>query len=479
MPRVAAGSVLPGVTGVRSSEGNHATQPAVRGRDASAKTLVVGLGKTGLSCARYLHGQGVDLAVTDSRADPPGLAALRAELPDVPLFLGGFDEAAFAAAQRLLVSPGVPVREPHVAAALARGAEVIGDVELFARAARAPVAAITGSNGKSTVTSLLGAMARAGGLRVAIGGNLGEPALDLLEPGVELYVLEVSSFQLETTHSLRPRVAAVLNVSADHMDRYPSVDAYARTKARILKDAEVGVINRDDPRVAAMAGIARRDVGFGLGAPAGEDDLGLLEHDGATWLARGETRLLPAGEVPIRGRHNLANALAALAMGEACGLALPGMLAALRAFGGLPHRTLLIAERDGVRWFDDSKGTNPGATIAALTGLIDPREKPRAVLIAGGDCKGADFRGLAATVARTARAVVLIGRDAPLIEGAVAGLVPVEHAADMAEAVRLAARLARVGDSVLLSPGCASFDMFENYEHRGRAFAAAVRGLSG
>ena len=466
---------------MNSGTGKHTTQPrpSAGGRVASPQTLVVGLGKTGLSCVRYLRARGVEVAVTDSRADPPGLAALRGELPDVPLFLGGFDEAPFAAAQRLLVSPGVPVSEPRVASALARGAEVIGDIELFARAVEAPVAAITGSNGKSTVTSLLGEMARAGGLRVAVGGNLGDPALDLLAPGVELYVLEVSSFQLETTHSLRPAAAAVLNVSADHMDRYPSVEAYAQTKARILEGAAVGVINRDDPRVAAMGGIAGRDVGFGLGAPAGAAEYGLLERDGATWLARGEAALLPAGEVRIKGRHNLANALAALAMGEACGLALPAMLAALRAFRGLAHRTVLIAEHDGVRWFDDSKGTNPGATAAALTGLVDPREGARAVLIAGGDCKGADFHGLAATLARTARAVVLIGRDAPLIERAVAGLVTVEHAADMTEAVRLAARLARPGDSVLLSPGCASFDMFDNYEHRGRVFAAAVQGLSG
>jgi UDP-N-acetylmuramoylalanine--D-glutamate ligase len=439
----------------------------------------VGLGKTGLSCARYLYRRGVEIAVTDSRADPPGLAALRTEMPDVPLFLGGFDETAFAAARRLLVSPGVPLSEPQVAAALNRGVEVIGDIELFARAVTAPLAAITGSNGKSTVTSLLGEMACGSGLRAAVGGNLGEPALELLDPEVELYVLEISSFQLETTLSLRPRVAAVLNVSADHMDRYPSVDAYADTKARILRHAEVGVINRDDPRVAAMGGIAGRDVGFGLRAPAGEAEFGLLERGDGTWLARGAIPLLPVGEVRIKGRHNLANALAAVAMGEACGLVLPAMLEALRTFRGLAHRTVLIAERNGVRWFDDSKGTNPGATVAALTGLIDPGRSARAVLIAGGDCKGADFQGLAATVARTARAVVLIGRDAPMIERAIAGLVAVEHAADMDAAVRLAARLAHPGDSVLLSPGCASFDMFDNYEHRGRAFAAAVQGLTG
>jgi UDP-N-acetylmuramoylalanine--D-glutamate ligase len=402
---------------------------------------------------------------------------MRAGLPDVPLFLGGFDESAFSAADRLVVSPGVPLIEPAVAAAMARGIEVIGDIELFARAVRAPVVAITGSNGKSTVTSLLGEMARTAGVRAAVGGNLGRPALDLLDTAVELYILELSSFQLETTWSLRPRAATVLNVSADHMDRYPSVEVYAQTKARILCGAEVAVLNRDDSRVAAMGGIAGRDLGFSLGAPKAAGDYGLLERDGTAWLARGEAPLMRADELGIAGRHNLANALAALALGGECALATSAMLDALRAFRGLPHRTVLIAERKGVRWYDDSKGTNPGATAAALSGLIDPRADARAVLIAGGDCKGADFTELASEVVRTTRAAVLIGRDAPSIERAIAGRLPVRRAADMEEAVRLADELACPGDSVLLSPGCASFDMFENYEHRGRAFAAAVRSL--
>jgi len=442
------------------------------------KTLVVGLGKTGLSCARYLTAQGVAVAVTDSRTNPPGLAALREEMPDLAMFLGEFDEAAFTAADRLLLSPGVALSEPLVAESLARGAEVLGDIELFARSVQAPVVAITGSNGKSTVTSLLGEMARESGVRVAVGGNLGEPALDLLDPSVELYVLELSSFQLETTWSLRPRVATVLNVSADHMDRYAGLDAYVETKARILQGAEVGVLNVDDPRVAAMRGIAGRDIGFTLGCAAVDPDFGVLERDGQPCLSRGSEALLSANELAMAGRHNLANALAALAMGDACGLAMPAMLKVLRRYRGLPHRTVLIAERNGVRWFDDSKGTNPGATVAALQGLIGTAGAGRVVLIAGGDCKGADFGELAATVERTARAVVLIGRDAPMIEHAIAGRVTVRHAVDMDEAVRLAGYCAQPGDSVLLSPACASFDMFDNYEHRGRVFAAAVQGLT-
>jgi UDP-N-acetylmuramoylalanine--D-glutamate ligase len=442
------------------------------------KTLILGLGQTGLSCARHLRSQGLMVAVTDSRANPPGLAVAREEMPDLPLFLGSFDADALAVAERLVVSPGIPLSEPPLAQAKARGLEILGDIELFARAAQAPVAAITGSNGKSTVTTLLGEMARASGLRTAVGGNLGEPALDLLNPAVELYVLEVSSFQLETTWSLRPRVATVLNISADHLDRYPSLDAYAATKASLLLGAEVALLNRDDPRVAAMAGMAGQDIWFGLGAPTTESDHGLLEREGVTWLARGDQLLIRTDQLPLAGRHNLANALAALALGEVCGLPLAARLQALRLFKGLPHRTVLVAQRRGVRWFDDSKGTNPGATVAALEGLIDPATEARAVLIAGGDGKGADFGVLAETLARTARAVVLIGRDAPLIEAALTGRVRVHRAKDMAEAVWLADKAALPGDCVLLSPACASFDMFDNFEHRGRVFTAAARGLA-
>jgi UDP-N-acetylmuramoylalanine--D-glutamate ligase len=446
-------------------------------REGGAKTLVVGLGSTGLSCARYLRAQGLTFAVTDSRANPPGLERARAELPDVALFLGGFDASIFASADRLVVSPGVPVTNPHVAAAAARGIEVLGDIELFARAAHAPVVAITGSNGKSTVTTLLGRMAEQCGVCVAVGGNLGKPALELLGDAVELYVLELSSFQLETTRSLHARAAAVLNLSADHMDRYPDLSAYAAAKARILDGAEVAVLNRNDALVADMRGRAGADRSFGLDRPMRTDDFGILLKNGVRWLSRGSRALVAADELALAGRHNLANALAALAMGDACGLAMDPMLEVLRGFRGLPHRTMLVAEKDGVRWYDDSKGTNPGATAAALEGLVDRAGTARAVLIAGGDCKGADFAPLADTVQRTARAVVLIGRDAPMIERVLVDRVRILHAADMEEAVRCAAEAARPGDCVLLSPACASFDMFDNYEHRGRVFTAAVLGL--
>ncbi|EGV19574.1 UDP-N-acetylmuramoyl-L-alanine--D-glutamate ligase [Thiocapsa marina] len=443
---------------------------------ATAKTLVVGLGKTGLSCARYLRSQGIATVVADSRENPPGLQQLREALPEVAVYVGGFEPEVFETAARLVVSPGVPVSEPLVQAAAARGVEVIGDIELFARAAQAPICAITGSNGKSTVTTLVGQMAEAAGRRVAVGGNLGEPALELLDVSIERYVLELSSFQLESTFNLHADVAVVLNVSADHMDRYPDLDTYARTKARIYRGARVAVVNRDDPIVVAMPREAALEIGFTLGEPTGSD-FGVRVHDGVRWICRGTQPLMLASEVRIAGLHNLANALAALALACGCGLPMEQSCAVLRRFSGLPHRSELVAERDGVCWYDDSKGTNPGATVAALEGLMPLGSTGRVVLIAGGEGKGADFAPLRSAVRRSARAVVLIGRDAGMIARALDGEVPLVEAASMQDAVVRAAEIARPGDTVLLSPACASFDMFDSYEHRGRVFAEAVRGL--
>ncbi len=436
------------------------------------RVLVVGLGKTGLSCARHLSARGLQVAVTDSREQPPGLEALRQELPDVGLFLGGFDEALFANADLLVLSPGVPLATPAVRHALDRGVPVLGDVELFAREVQAPVAAITGSNGKSTVTTLLGEMARAAGRRTAVGGNLGEPVLDLLDQDNELYVLELSSFQLETTRSLAPQVAVVLNISADHMDRYASLEAYAAAKAGIYAGARVGVYNLDDPRVAAMPRAAS-SLFFTLGRPADGRTFGLREVEGKTWLCRGEKHLLQADELLMPGRHNLANALAALAMGTALDLPLETMVEVLRTFPGLAHRTEYVCTHEGIAWYNDSKGTNPGATIAALEGL-DRGDDSRTVLIAGGDCKNADFSALGQAIGRLARAVVLMGRDREQIRDCLAPQVEVVEAADMKDAVDKAAALARPGDRVLLSPACASFDMFSGFEERGERFKAAV-----
>ncbi|MDS4071441.1 MAG: UDP-N-acetylmuramoyl-L-alanine--D-glutamate ligase [Candidatus Competibacter sp.] len=443
-------------------------------------TLVVGLGKSGLSAVRALKALGTAVAATDSRADPPGLAALRAEFPDVPCHLGGFDPDAFAGAARLLVSPGVSVKTPTIAAAAARGMPVWGDIELLARLTRVPVAAITGSNGKSTVTTLLGLMAEHAGARAAVGGNLGTPALDLwlrnernTGPVPELYVLELSSFQLETTYSLNARVATVLNISPDHMDRYDTLDDYIAAKRRIFRGDGTMVVNADDPAVMAMVEPGRAVLRFTLGRP-NEGDFGLHREGGETWLVRGRERWIAASKLKISGDHNLANALAALAMGHALGLRREGMLAALGQFAGLAHRTTLVLEHAGVRWFDDSKGTNVGATMAAVRGLPG-----RLVLIAGGDGKGQDFTPLRAALADKVRAVVLIGRDAPSIATALGDTVPLRSAADMEQAVAMAAELARPGDSVLLSPACASFDMFGGYEERGAVFVAAARRMVG
>jgi UDP-N-acetylmuramoylalanine--D-glutamate ligase len=441
-------------------------------------TLVVGLGASGLATVRALKALGAPVAATDSRADPPGLAALQAEFPDVPCHLGGFDPARFADAARLLVSPGVAVKTPAIADAAARGIPVWGDIELLARLTQVPVAAITGTNGKSTVTTLLGLMAERARVRAAVGGNLGPPALDLwlrdeweADRVPDLYVLELSSFQLETTHSLNARVATVLNLSPDHLDRYDDLDDYIAAKRRIFRGDGTLVVNADDPAVMAMVELGRDVLRFTLNEP-GEGEFGLWRDGGATWLARGQERWIAAGELRISGDHNLANALAALAMGQALGLRRDGMLAALREFIGLAHRTTLVLERAGVRWFDDSKGTNVGATVAAVRGLPGS-----VVLIAGGDGKGQDFAPLRPALADKARAVVLIGRDAPSIAAALGDRVPLQFATSLEEAVAAAARLARPGDSVLLSPACASFDMFRNYEERGARFATAVRSL--
>lgn len=438
-----------------------------------ATTLIVGLGTTGLSVARHLAARGEPFCVADTREFPPGLDALRERVPEVRVFTGPFAPDLFARFDRLIVSPGVSVREPAIQAARARGARVMGDIELFAGLVDAPVLAITGSNGKSTVTTLVGEMARAAGLQVAVGGNLGTPALDLLtsRPAPELYVLELSSFQLETTSGLRCDAAAVLNVSADHLDRYQGLDDYAQAKARIFLHARVAVINRNDPLVQDMAGRQVR-VGFGLDIPeAGQ--YGLRDRGGEPWLYQGDGPLMPEAELRMAGRHNTANALAALALGEAVGLPMDDMLAVLRRFAGLPHRCRWVANMGGVDWYNDSKGTNLGSTLAALAGLPG-----KVVLIAGGQGKGQDFTPLQAVAADKARAVVLLGQDAAVIEQALGGVVPVVRVHDMEQAVTEAARLACRQDSVLLSPACASLDMFRNYAHRGEVFESEVRRLA-
>jgi UDP-N-acetylmuramoylalanine--D-glutamate ligase len=436
------------------------------------RALIVGLGVSGLSAARYLHAAGCAVTVIDSRAEPPQRAALLALDPAIAVHTGPFDSALLQGIDALIVSPGVALQGAFFDAARARHLPLIGDIELFARAANAPVAGITGTNGKSTVTTLVGRMAERGGKRVRVGGNLGEPALQLLDTKAELYVLELSSYQLQTTDSLRLEAATVLNVTPDHLDRYASVEEYAAAKARIFRRCGTAVINADDARTVAMVPASQRALRFSLTSGSGAE-FALLERADGAWLACRGQALLAASELKIAGRHNIANALAALAMGEALGIDLPSRLTALREFTGLPHRTQWVADVQGVRYIDDSKGTNVGATLAAVSGLPAPL-----LLIAGGEGKGQDFLPLRAALQGKVRLALLIGRDAPALGTALAGVCAIEYCPSLEAAVRRAAASARAGEIVLLSPACASFDMFRDYAHRGAVFAAAVRELA-
>jgi UDP-N-acetylmuramoylalanine--D-glutamate ligase len=436
------------------------------------RAIVVGLGRTGFSCARYLQSRGLDFAVTDSRPSPPESAALDQLAPDVDVRFGAFDETLLQGAAQVIASPGVSLREPFLISAAARGIPIIGDIELFVREAKAPIAAVTGTNGKSTVTTLVGLMANAAGRRAIAGGNLGRPALDLLDdPVPELYVLELSSFQLETTLSLHAAAAAVLNVTPDHMDRYQTIEEYAAAKARIFQNCDTAVVNMDDIAVRTMHYQSSRVLGFSLHADPAADYYVHSQGDDVI-LMRARERLIAMSELKIAGLHNAANALASLAMCEALGLSRQACLQALRDFPGLPHRSQWVADVNGVRYVDDSKGTNVGATLAAVAGMPGSL-----VVIAGGQGKGQDFKPLAQAFRGKVRHVVLLGQDAKQLDAALQGVATTQFAKDMNEAVQLAAGAARNGETVLLSPACASLDMFRDYSHRGDVFAAAVRGL--
>lgn len=441
------------------------------------KALVVGLGDTGLSCVRWLVGQSAEVRATDSRAVPPHAERLREMHPEVTITLGAFKPADFDWADLIVVSPGVAVATPEIEQAKKAGKDIVGDVELFARSiqgGRSRVIAITGSNGKSTVTSLVGHLCQAAGLKTVVAGNIGLPVLDALteqgEAQPDVYVLELSSFQLETTSSLSPDAATVLNLSEDHMDRYAGMADYAAAKARIFHGGGVQVLNRDDALTMAMREEGHAVYSFGLEAPtAGQ--WGLIKCDDGYWLAEGEQTLLAVNELPIAGLHNAANALAALALCRAIGIDYAPLLVALKTFKGLPHRVEKVDTVKGVTFYDDSKGTNVGATVAALKGMTCP-----VVLIAGGDGKGQDFSPLKEAV-RNTRGVVQIGRDGPLIAMAIGDAAAVFRAEGMEAAVRRSFDLAHDGDAVLLSPACASWDMFRNYVHRAEVFVQAVRTL--
>jgi UDP-N-acetylmuramoylalanine--D-glutamate ligase len=415
---------------------------------------------------------------------PPLLGELRTELPDVELHLGAFDGRTFSGVDVIAISPGVPLAEPLVRHARERGVPIVGDIELFAQIRREylqlKVIAITGSNGKSTVTEMVGAMCKASGVRTEIAGNIGTPVLDVvseIDSGKrrtpDVFVLELSSFQLEATSTLNAEAAVVLNISEDHLDRYQSVAQYAQSKSRVFCGDGVQVLNREDGYARDMALDGRCIFTFGSDEPNNSYEWGLRKLDGDVWLAQGSENLMKASELNVTGKHNYCNALAALALCRAIRLPYPRLLQGLRNFAGLPHRVQRIAEIAGIHFYDDSKGTNVGATVAALDGFDG-----HSVVILGGDGKGQDFSPLQAVVARKARAVVLIGRDSNRIHRAIeqAG-VPIEHAVDMRDAVSRAYRLAKPGDAVLLSPACASFDMYRDYLQRAEIFAAEVARL--
>ena len=451
--------------------------------------LILGLGESGLASALWCARQGARVRVVDSRTAPPGLDELKSRLAGVDFCVSGlnetFDKALLAGIDLLVLSPGLSGGLMAVTHARAAGIPVVGEIELFAWGLKTlgqnvPVIAITGTNGKTTTTALTGHLIAASGHSVGVAGNISPAALTALMEAQDrgalpqAWVLELSSFQLETTATLNATAATVLNISDDHLDRYIDLDDYASAKQRIFFGDGVQVLNRQDARVRRMAIAGRKLITFGLDAPADVQDFGLRDNRGETWLVQGARFLLPVRELPIHGLHNAANAMAALALCAATGIDVVSLLPALRAFKGLPHRVEKVAEINGVGYYDDSKGTNVGATVAALQGM-----GRKSVVILGGDGKGQDFSPLQDAVAQHARSVVLIGRDAPQIRAAIEGCgVALLYAGDMSEAVQAAAAQARPGDAVLLSPACASFDMFRNYAHRAQVFVAAVMALA-
>jgi UDP-N-acetylmuramoylalanine--D-glutamate ligase len=434
---------------------------------------VIGTGITGLSVARFLAAKQQAFVLLDTRTNPPNLEKIRQEFPGVTIECGELQSETLLACAEIIVSPGVSVATPAFEQTKNSGIPVVGDIELFVRYAKAPIVAITGSNAKSTVTTLVGEMARAAGIKVAVGGNLGTPALELLDDAIELYVMELSSFQLETVTKLNAKVATILNISADHLDRYESMRAYILAKLRIYFGAERIVVNRNDVLTHPPLAAGVKPTYFGGNADFGS--FGLIKENNEEYLAKNLTPLMPARELKIRGRHNVDNALAALALGDGAGIPMNAMLDALRSFRGLRHRCEFVAEKSGVEFYNDSKGTNIGATLAAINGLA--RDPHQLIVILGGEGKGQDFTELAPALKAINAHVVLIGRDAPLIEQALQQVTTITHAVSLQDAVNKSFAIANNGDAVLLSPACASFDMFKNYEDRGEKFCAAVQEL--
>ena len=437
---------------------------------ATAKDLVVGLGATGLSIARYMQRNDIGATYFDSRDEPPGIEELNEICPDAKVMLGG--NRLPRGIERIIASPGVPDSHPLIAKALKKKIDVVSDIELFAEAASSPFIAVTGSNGKSTVTTLLYHMCRSDGREVLAGGNLGEPALDLLiKDKPDVYVLELSSFQLHRTRKLPAEVAVLLNVSPDHLDWHADEAEYRQSKYRVFREARAAVINRADEEAAKIAERCDRVVSFGLDEPE-DGHYGLRVDEGQTYLACGETLLLSTGELVMYGVHNQLNALAALAAGDLLGLDMAAMLQVLIEFPGLPHRMQFVARVGAVDYINDSKATNVAAAVASIESI-----DTMLVLVAGGDGKGGDFTDLAGAVENKLRAAVLIGTDAEKIAHALDTVMPVSFADTMGAAVSMAAKCAESDDTVLLAPACASLDQYNNYMERGDSFCKAVGAL--
>lgn len=440
------------------------------------RILVLGLGDTGLSVVNWVKNQHGSVRIADTRDAPPH----GKKLPQEEILTGKFKLSLLKDIDLVCISPGLSVQEDVIQAALAKKIPVVGDIELFAwavgRTNAEKVLAVTGTNGKSTVTALTGHLLRSAGIDCETAGNISPPALDALRGRKKppaAWVLELSSYQLETTWSLAPHAAAMLNLSEDHLDRYGGLAEYAAAKARVFQGAGMQILNRCDSASMALAIPGRAQVTFGLDAPSMPEDYGIVREDASEWLVRGGERILALADLPLSGMHNASNALAACALAQGAGAPLGSLAAGLHSFRGLPHRMHRVALRNGVVWLDDSKGTNVGATVAALNGLAS-----KAVLILGGEGKGQNFAPLELSIRAHAKHVLLIGRDAALIGKAIAGAgVAAERCASMEAAVLRASQVAVAGDAVLLSPACASFDMFRDYKHRGEAFAAAIAAL--
>jgi len=436
--------------------------------------VIVGLGKTGLSCVRYLCQQGLNIAVTDSREAPPELSTIKNEFDSVSLYLGDINSDVLMASDQIILSPGISLEHESVKQAIAKGIPVVGDIELFCQKATAPIIAITGSNGKSTVTTLVAEMANKSGLQVCVGGNLGTPALELLnEPIPDIYILELSSFQLETTFSLNAHASAVLNISPDHMDRYDTLDDYIGAKNKIYSGQGLMVLNKDDDVVNGMTDVARTNVFFSLSTPD-KDDFGLIEENEEIYLCKGSEKIITQNELAIKGQHNTSNALAAMALASSVDVSIEAMADVLKNFKGLEHRCQLVKTINDVSWYNDSKATNIGSCIASIKGLCELGD---IILIAGGDSKGADLSSLKPVIEEHVKKVLLIGVDAKKLADVIKTESLYEFTADMNEAVIRANKIAEPGNLILLAPACASLDMYKNYQQRGNDFVAAINSL--